>query len=479
MVRYGNQRPTFETVGGYASTLGPVAVRMFNDYGVRFYPCQEYELGLFLARDRDREFAATTICISKPRQNGKSFAARHYAIWMAAVEGLNVLYTAHLGKTVRKMFKAIRDLIKATKELRQALKPGNDGIHGSAGSEGIYFSNGGMIEFATRTNGGGRGDTYDVIIIDEAQELTDEELDAVKPTTLASDSGDPQMIYIGTPPNAKCPGTVFRGLHDKAHKGEGGSTWWLEWAAKEIGDPMNVERWYECCPAMGYRIREKVMRAAAETATSPDSFAREYLGWWSDVSEAVERVIDKKMWSACEVERAPEGGSLAIGVKFSPGGATVAVSWALARRGGPSYVELSDVASTANGIQWLIDMLMRQRAETCAVVIDGKSGAENLRMRLVEAGYPKLAVTMADTATAQAAATMFVNEVAEGTLRHIASPALDVSVTGSVKRKIGREGFGFGDGPDAISAPAESATLALYGARTTKRDPSRKQRASF
>lgn len=218
-VRYGNQVPTFSVVGDYHHTFGPRAVRMFERWGVRFYPCQKNELDLFLARDRRNRYACRTICIAKPRQNGKSFGVRFYAIFCAAVEGKHVLFTAHRGDTVRKMFKFMRAFVLHTPDLAEKLLPGSDGIYKAAGSEGIYFSNGGLIEFATRTEGGARGETYDVIIFDEAQELTGDQYDAVVPTTIASESGDPQKIYLGTPPGPKCRGTIFRDYHDKAHGG--------------------------------------------------------------------------------------------------------------------------------------------------------------------------------------------------------------------------------------------------------------------
>lgn len=80
----------------------------------------------------------------------------------------------------------------------------------------------------------------------------------------------------------------------------------------------------------------------------------------------------------------------------------------------------------------------------------------------------------------QAAAAMLLDEVRVGTLSHIASPALDESATRSVRRPIGTGGgFGFGDGPNSTSVPVESASLALWGARTSKRDPRRRQRVSW
>ena len=112
--------------------------------------------------------------------------------------------------------------------------------------------------------------------------------------------------------------------------------------------------------------------------------------------------------------------------------------------------------------------------------IDGKSGADALIQRLGDNAFPKKAVITGSPAIVQAAASMLLDELKDGSLGHIASPALDESAARSVKRDIGSAGgWGFGDGPNSMAAPIESASLALYAARTTKRDPSRKQEANF
>ena len=175
-IRRGNQQPTFSTVGKWAYSDGDYAVEMFRGYGVNFYESQEHEMRVFLARNEDGSYSALTICISKPRQNGKSFAARHYAIWMAAIEGKAVLFSAHNGSTTREMFQQMQKFVENTPDFAAMLKPNGKGIVQSAGSEGIYFvdeegNDAGFIEFQTRTNSGARGKTYQIIIVDEAQEL--------------------------------------------------------------------------------------------------------------------------------------------------------------------------------------------------------------------------------------------------------------------------------------------------------------------
>ena len=73
-MRRGNQEPTFKTRIVYAHTDGPEVVEWFESIGHAFYPCQAMEMDVFCARDDAGDFAYRTICISKPRQNGKSYS---------------------------------------------------------------------------------------------------------------------------------------------------------------------------------------------------------------------------------------------------------------------------------------------------------------------------------------------------------------------------------------------------------------------
>lgn len=478
-VRLGSQTPTFEVVGDYHHTFGPKAVALFNRWGVRYYPCQEHELDLFLARDMHNRFACRTICITKPRQNGKSFGVRFYAIWCAAVEGRHVLFTAHRGKTVRKMFKFMRMFVLNHPDLKEKLMPGPDGIYKAAGSEGIYFANGGMIEFATRTDGGARGETYDVIIFDEAQELTDEQYDAVVPTTIASESGDPQKIYLGTPPGPKCAGTKFRELHDKVHAGNSIGIWWVEWAATSIpdmSDPMAVlELVYQTNPAMGYRIKEDVMLDVIHAATNPDGFAREFLGWWVDLSENVNAVITVAEWSRCAIAKPSREGDVTYAVRFSPDGKTAAMASCHCQQGGVPFVYIVDSRSLAHGLGWFVDTLSRNWEKAKLIVIDGQANAQTLYARLVEAGVKKKALRLAKPTDATAAYSGFLNAVREGHVTHFGQPALDRSATGSEKRMIGKSGgWGFESTDAADATLVEACCWAHWGATTSKRKPGRR-----
>lgn len=474
MPRRGSQKPTFQKVGEYAYSDGENAVNLFEEYGVKFLPAQKYEMELFLARDIRNEVAAMIIAISKPRQNGKSFAARFYAIWMACIEGKKVLYTAHHGKTVRKMFQAIRTFVESNPDFAECLKPGNEGIYRAEGREAVQFVNGGLIEFATRTISGGRGETYDIIIVDEAQELTDEQFEALTPTQIAAESGDPQIIYIGTPPNAKCPGTIFRSLHDKAHAGTGGA-WWLEWAAAQLGDVHDKDLWYETNPNLGYRIREKTFASAADQAHSVDGFFREYLGWWSKAEKRVDAALDTDAWSECSTGKPPGQGVLSCGIKFSLDGKLAALSVCLNPGAGEKmHIETICVRSTLRGVGWISRWIIERRHKLAQVTIDGKAKADVLEKSLSDAKCPKKQIVVAKAADITTACSMLEEAVSSRVITHFAQPGLDESVTTSTKRAVGKNGGWAFDGELAL--PVESAALAYWGARTTKRNPNRKAR---
>lgn len=475
-MRYGNQQPTFETTTEYAISKGDVAVSMFKAYGVAFYPCQEYELRLMLARDVHGRYASKTICISKPRQNGKSYAARMYALWMAAIEGKAVLYSSHHGKTTRGAFEYMDNFINAHDDFLGELKK----TYRARGDEGIYFKNFGLIEFQTRTNGAARGRTFDIIVVDEAQELTSTELDALKPTTLASESSDPQMIYLGTPPNEKCFGDVFKAYHDKAHaEPDTCGIWWLEWAVTELPDLTDVdgvlELAYKTNPAMGYRIREDVMRDFIKTAVYVDSFAREMLGWWSNSVAA--SVISDLLWSQCAIEKPERDGLTVYAVKFSADGRMASLCACIKQPDGRLYVVCIANKTTRRGVRWLANWLIERWQDAAQIVIDGKAYSETLNRKLIDANVSKKAIILPTANELAAACSMLENSVKEQTLCHSNQPALNDSATHTTKRTISKGG---GWAFDAIGETdptlIEACALALWQVCVTKRNPKRKLR---
>lgn len=493
-MKTGRQTPTFEAVGEYAYTYGSEVVEMFEeDGGATFYPSQKYEMDLLLARNVDGSPAALTIGISKPRQNGKSYAARFYAVYMSVFEHRNVLYSAHHSTTTNKMFKALCDLFESPEKYPDFSEDVKNISH-ARGYEGIYFKDwkdddgqihdGGCIEFATRTNSGSRGGTYSVIVIDEAQELTADQQEAMLPViSAASEVRDaarmPQQIFIGTPPSPTCRGTVFADMHKSAHEGESG-TWWLEWAIVDdnITETLRtadraIELAYETNPAMGYRIAEKTILNEYETM-SPDGFARERLGWWSPTYERQEiYAIPASVWDACmSYDQKPEG-KTAYGVKFTADGAEVVLCGAVIPKDGKARISLIDRRPTGYGTQWLADWLNQRYNKASCVVIDGRNGVDVLVEKINDTWRMKGSVIRPTARDVIASVSTLTDALNEQTVTwYEGQEVLRDSAVTSTKRPIAG-GWGFGGDN---SAPIEACALALWGAKNSKRDPERRMR---
>lgn len=422
--------------------------------------------------------------MSSPRQNGKSWLIEARIIYGVLVCGEKILYTAHDYSTITQLFDRMKGYFGEKANDSDAEYPELNSlvrmVRRAAGKEAIFFKNGAVIYFSTRTKSARRGFTVDVVIADECQELTQVQLSSIMSTASSGPLKNSQYVFCGTPPTPASSGDVFAHVRDSALKGADDISW-NEWSVAEVGDVADESRWYEANPALGTRLDIDILRAQLGTMDEL-SFAQEVLGYWLPVILA-KAVIDAKDWDATRIAKkdAPAKGKLALGVKFTPDGKRAAVSAAIIPDGGGKpYVELLAFKDVTHGTRWLVGGVMANIKSASVVIIDGKSGTGSLVDRLRESKAPSNAVKVASTKEVQDAESMFLNELVEHNVTHIRQTALDDSALKSVRRNIGKNGaFGFGDGENSSSAPIESAALALIGARTSRRNPRKKQEARF
>lgn len=459
----GSQEPSERIRPKYLESDGEDAAALLAVGNLILDPWQSDILCDWMALSKNGKWLSKTCGGSVPRQNGKTGLIQGRAEAGMLMYNEQVIYTAHLQKTATETFEEMASFFDSAK-LRKYVKD----IKTALGREQIILQSGARIKFLARTRNGGRGQHGDLLIFDEAQEVDESVQASFIPAISAS--LNPQTIYVGTPPEPDSTGTVFRTIRDRALAGKTDKTAWFEFSVKSIGDVTDQNRWAETNPALGRRIMLSTIESECEQMPQ-DTFARERLGWWTPVVDQREDLaIDKNAWSeCCSNETKPEG-KTAYGVKFTPDGSMVCLCGAVLPQDGPARISLIEQKPTGYGIQWLADWLNDRYLKASCVVIDGRNGVDVLVDKITGTWKYKGSVIRPSTKDVIAAVGTLTNGINEKTVTwYEQQEALNESAITSIKRPIGG-GFGFGG---EFSAPIEACSLALWGAKTSKRDPNR------
>lgn len=393
-----------------------------------------------------------------PRQNGKNGIIEVRELFGMIALGEKFLHTAHEVKTARKAFIRIASFFENPRqypELAALVKE----IRKTNGQEAIVLSNGGSCEFIARSKGSGRGFTVDVLVCDEAQDLTDEELAALLPTISAAPSGNPQVILTGTPPDPEKgqQGEVFARVRRDGEDGRDKRLAWTDFGVADGGLPDVDDRevWAAANPALATRLNvAEVVRERG--LMSPERFAAERLGWWGDPSEASGTAFGPGNWEACLVEDAAPTRVDAIGlaVSFDRDWASIGA----ASLDGETMVV--GAVERRQGVGWLVSEAKRIAADyRCAVVVDGKGPTADLIPALEAAGVDLTVTTTSDVL--DACASLF-DRVQERTVVQPGHPDLDAAVLCATKRTVG-DRWAWGRKGSDISM-LEAVTLAAWAA---------------
>ena len=469
----GNQEPRVRVEPKRLTTDGADAAALMREYGCDMDPWQSLVIDCWLGGDGNT-YNVTSAGLSSPRQNGKNVCLEAREFFGMVAKGEKILHTAHQVRTSKKSFRRLVAMFtdKRHPEIMEIVK----NIRYTNGEEMIELDNGGSIEFSARSRQAARGfDGISLVVFDEAQELTDDQLEAILATLSASATGTRQIIYTGTPPYPGCPGDVFRRRRMASLTDPGPRDAWHEWSVDgDSIDKINVEDkalWYQANPAMGLRLDEE-FTAEELRSLSPDGFARERLGWWApEISRSVNYIIPAELWDACKSSEPKPAGRTAYGVKFSGDGAEVALCGAVIPEQGPARISLIDRQPTGIGTKWLADWLNARYGKASCVVIDGRNGVDVLIERIRPIWKSQISVVRPAAKDVVFAAGTLMDALAEHEVTWYAGQdVLRSSAITAVKRPIG-SGWGFGG---EMSAPIEAAALALWGAKTSKRNPEKK-----
>ena len=215
----------------------------------------------------------------------------------------------------------------------------------ASGRESIRLKSGeGRIEFRTRSSKGGLGEGFDLLIIDEAQEYTDDQESALK--YVVTDSRDPQTLFCGTPPTPVSSGTVFLKLRNAACRAKrrtpaGPSGAWSSRPTPTMW--LHGTRRIPVCTIFTERS------ITDEIGSDPIDFNIQRLGLWLRYNQ--KSAISKAEWEELKVAALPElKGRLYAGIKFSPDGASAALSIAVRTADNKIFVEAIDCAQPGQAV---------------------------------------------------------------------------------------------------------------------------------
>ena len=471
----GSQEPRIKVEPTRTETDGEDAALLMSEYGYTLDTWQKDVVNCWLGK-KEHEYNVTSAGLALPRQNGKNVCLEAREFYGLVINGERILHTAHQVRTSKKSFRRLAAMFtdKRHPEVTDIVK----NIRYTNGEECIELDNGGSIEFSARSRQAARGfDGISLVVFDEAQELTDDQVEAIMATLSASATGTRQIIYTGTPPYPNCPGEVFRRRRSVCIKDPSIHDAWHEWSVEADGiDKINTEDktlWYMCNPALGIRLSED-FTAEEQRSMSADGFARERLGWWAPTLEnTIDYAIPQKIWDSCVSDEEKPEGKTAYGVKFSADGASVALCGAVIPEKGAARISLIEFRSTSHGTQWLADWLNARYEKAACVVIDGRNGVDVLIDKIKDTWKSKISIKRPSTKDVIAAASMLSNDLIEQSVTwYRGQEVLRDSAINSTKRPISG-GYGFG-GENNISIPIEACSLALWGVKTTKRVPGRR-----
>lgn len=463
--RIGSQTPTKSVILPYNKSLADEAINLYEKSQREAYDWQKYILDAILSTNDDDLWVHMKFGFSVPRQNGKNEVVAMRELY-GLFEGERIIHTAHRTNTSKVAFERLVEILEAMGYENQV----DFASIKARGNESIDLVGGGRIDFRTRTSLGGLGESFDLLVIDEAQEYTDDQESALKYTIAASPN--PQTILIGTPPTPISSGTVFTGLRNTTLDGGNEDTGWAEWSVEEESDVRDVDLWYQTNPSLGIRLTERTIRS--EVGDDDLDFNVQRLGLWIKYNQ--KSAISQNEWEELKVDKLPKlKGKLFVGIKYGHDGTNVAMSIAVKTVTDDIFVESIDCQSIRQGNAWIIAFL--KQADVQEIVIDGASGQSILANEMKDARIKKpILPTVKEIIVAN---STFEQGLFQQTIKHKGQPSLSQVVTNCDKRNIGSSGgFGYRSQIEENDiALMDSIILAFWAASSSK--PVKKQKISY
>lgn len=470
----GDQRPRIELVpDGDEHPDTVAALELVDAAGIRLDPWQKHVLRTSLRR-RDDRWAAFSVGVCASRQNGKNgiTEARELVGPLVLGERL-IIHTAHLADTSKEAFRRLDEILEANEWLSKEVRH----VWRTNGHEAIEFMDGRRIRFRTRTKGGGRGFSGDLVIFDEAMILPQASVGSILP--LLSAQPDPQVWYAGSVVDQMIHehGHQWARVRERALAGEDPSLAYFEWSIDadtpdDVTDEMagDPRLWAQANPALGIRISEQYIENERRELDAR-TFAVERLGAgdWPVSGVAGDAVVDLLKWDLSEDAKSTLLDPIVLAFDVNPARSRASIVAVGRRKDGKAHAEVvphstADPEETLQGTGWLVARMVELAGKHRPqwVVCDAKGPGASLVRELEAKG---VTVTVLDPTEYVQACGHLVDTVDQGTLRFLPSPELHAAVRGAKKRSLG-DAFAWARKPSAADITSFVAlTVGLWKAR--------------
>jgi hypothetical protein len=468
-VRRGSQVPRVSRFPAYPVSAAPEVVELAGRAGLVLDDWQrmvlEHGLGV-----EGSAWTAPKVSCWVPRQNGKGGIIEALELaWLFLLGEELIVHSAHEHKTANKAYKRLESLIRGVPWMHNRVRQ----YRQANGEQQIELKDGRLLQYTTRSATAVRGFSAPKVILDEAQELTAEQIGAIGPTVSAM--ANHQSWFFGTPPAD--PTAWAYGLRADGEAGVPRLAH-FDWGAQlDLSDPLAVARaqwdrdlWFASNPALGIRISEDTVEDEARPSGLGEKFPMERLGVWLPRARQGGGPITADAWAALADPGSRRVGDVAFAIDVNPKRTHAAIAAWGRRADGRGHAEL--VAYQA-GTGWVVDRVvaLQERHSPVAWALDAKGPVGSLVQDLEAAGIkrpeagvdPHRGALVVPTGSQFAAACgQLIDEVAAVGFAHPDQAHLNVAVENARTRPLG-DAVAFGRRISTVDiSPLVAVTLARW-----------------
>jgi hypothetical protein len=485
--------PRVANIPKYDRSAGQAVVDLMAGINRPLDPWQQYAIVNGLGQVDvpgldDWKWAASQCGVWVPRQNGKGDILMALELaWLFIFKVPLIVHSAHEYKTAQEAFLRITGVIEENEDVfGKYIKR----IWQANGEQGVELNKqpdgrpGPRLRFMARTNKAGKGFSAPRLILDEAQELTEQMMKAI--LFVMSAQANPQLWFFGTPPEED-----DAWIYNVREAGEEGDprTFWLDWGMETVdtNDPAHAalmrqpEEWRRRNPSLGIirpngtGLREDALASELRLLGAGRAFAMDRLGMWLPrARKDGDSSIDPEVWWSRRTDalRKPDPVAIAFAVNARRTHATISFAGYVAGKWRVGLIEHRE------GTAWLLPRLaeIKRTYNVIAFTVDAKSEATIDELKTIGIKLPEstdmddklrgpkmgdlILPTSGDVATAFG---LIVDAANNGELAHHNEPPLNQAVTVPPRPLAGGSTFDHRRGVEV--GPATTAALAMWAYR--------------